>query len=302
MIFVSVASYCDVLLRQTLSDAITRAKYRNDLVFGIVEQMPSEHRLYPQGEKFRYVGIEPHDSRGVCWARSLCMSLYEGEKFFLQLDSHMLFDDGWDETILKRLEECPSKKPIVSSYPNAFEYENGIPIKAAVSTGSLCHTVKTEFPEDGLTLSFEAQPVDSPRVPGFVIGAGCVLTLGEFVNEVPYDPYLYFEGEEQAMSVRAFTHGWNIFHTPLPVYHLYDVDPNTRYRPKHWDETQDSVRQKRWWDLDKKAKERLAKLVAGESLGVYGLGKERTLKEYEEFSGIDYTNRKINEAARKPKL
>lgn len=302
MIFVSVASYCDALLRQTLSDAITRAKNRNGLVFGVVEQAPAEYRLYPQGDKFRYVGVEPQDSRGACWARSLCMSLYEGEEFFLQIDSHMLFDDGWDETFLKQLEKCPSKKSIISSYPNAFEYEHGIPVRTQVSTGATCHTVKKDFIEDSWTLTFEGEVVEPSMVPGFAVGAGCIFTLGEFVNEIPYDPYLYFEGEEQAVSLRAFTHGWDIFHTPVPLYHLYDTDPNMKYRPKHWDDEQDSGRTKRWWDLDKKAKERLQRLFTKQNLGVYGLGTARTLEEYEIFSGIDYTNRKINDAARKPKI
>ena len=40
-----------------------------------------------------------------------------------------------------------------------------------------------------------------------------------------------------------------------------------------------------------KSKARLADIVVGKDLGVYGLGRERTLDQYIELTGIDYKNR-----------
>ena len=53
------------------------------------------------------------------------------------------------------------------------------------------------------------------------------------MSEVPYDPELYFHGEEITLAIRAFTHGYTLFHPPEHVlWHEY-----TRYyRQKHWDD------------------------------------------------------------------
>lgn len=304
MIFISIASYYDGLLRHTVLDAIARAKYKNDLVFGIVEQTPFPYRLNPNSEKIRYVGIEPHEARGACWARSLCMSLYEGEKFFFQIDSHMAFDDGWDEDLIHKLEKCPSSKPIITNYPHEFDVVDKEVIKKPYTKGALCTVACGDFEDDkeNYTIPFIGAATDEMLVPGCMIAGGCLFTFGSFIDEVPYDPFFYFIGEEQSLSIRAYTHGWDIFHVPTSIYHLYATENTPSYRPKHWDEHQDKIRKQRWWERDKHSKERLKKLVTNQHLGAYGLGQARTLRQFEEFSGVDYTNRIVHEKAKRPKI
>ena len=118
---------------------------------------------------------------------------------------------------------------------------------------------------------------------------------GKLVNEVPYDPKFYFHGEEQSYALRAYTHGWDIFHVPdMPIYHLYDTNPDNCYRPKHWTKEIDEQRNVRWWELQKFAHARFDQLVAGADLGVYSLGKVRSIEDYREFSGVDYLNKTLD--------
>ena len=49
------------------------------------------------------------------------------------------------------------------------------------------------------------------------LSAGFLFAPGTFVREVPYDPELYFLGEEAAMTLRAFTHGYDLFHPTRPL-------------------------------------------------------------------------------------
>jgi GT2 family glycosyltransferase len=115
--------------------------------------------------------------------------------------------------------------------------------------------------------------------------------------EVPYDPALYFLGEEHDIAIRAWTNGWDIYHAPeVPIYHLYnDKETNTKPRVLHWDAAEDEKRKVRWWQHNERSKARLrAMLYEGADLGVYGLGTQRSLQEFAEFSGIDYLNRVIN--------
>jgi hypothetical protein len=96
--------------------------------------------------------------------------------------------------------------------------------------------------------------------------------------------------------VRAYTHGWDIYHTThVPIYHLYNTgEVETSHRELHWSPDVDEKRNQRWWDLDNKSKERMTNLLhRNKDLGVYGLGKSRSLVEYANFSGIDYRNKTL---------
>jgi hypothetical protein len=116
---------------------------------------------------------------------------------------------------------------------------------------------------------------------------------------VPYDPCAYFTGEEQALALRAFTRGWDIFHPPnLPVYHLYDTGDGSVVRTKHWDEAADKDRAVRWWERDKQAKTRFQQLVDSRPMGIYGAGRRRSVEDYAAFCGVDYKTKTLTETAR----
>lgn len=305
-IFISIASFCDARLADTITDALDKADDPSRLVFGVVEQWDRERRLTipPEwGSNIRYIGIDTQESRGACWARSLCMSLYGGEEFFFQIDSHMLFDKGWDNLMIKSLMEYRrhSRKVIISSYPLAFEVNDGVVTAPPLTDLNIVHVVapNTTFVPETYNLTFHG--VATPNLPptkAIALGAGCLFTTGNFVNEIPYDPYLYFQGEEQALMLRAYTHGWDVYHMPfLPIRHLYNTDQDACYRPRHWAKSVDEGRRERWWEIDARAKKRFTQLIQGEDLGVFSLGSERSIEDFIAFSGVDYRTKSIRPKA-----
>jgi hypothetical protein len=312
-IFVNIASYCDPVLPFTLDRAIATADQPAALHFGVADQSPAAAPRVvqlAQGARLSLVRVDPLDARGPCWARALANSLYDGEDWVLQLDSHMDFDPHWDTKLIEQARALQARVAhpgvVVSSYPNSFAFENGQPVRRGVTDKVLVHVVKPQavFQPDHLVLHFEGHPVeqDTP-VRGFHLGAGCLFAPGRFAWQFPYDPWFYFHGEEQALALRLYTHGWDIFHMPgLPLYHLYNnPESGAPPRPLHWDPQLDAQRNTGWWGLEQRARSRLAKLVAGEDLGVFGLGAARTVAEYAAFSGIDYAARTIAPSAYRPK-
>jgi hypothetical protein len=305
-IFVSIASYCDPVLAFTLRRAVETAAAPQHLHFGVVDQSPAgTPRLEPPAPaRLSQVRLEIADARGPCWARAMAMSLYAGEDWFLQLDSHMDFEPHWDARLVQQALElgAPDRGAVISTYPEAFRFVDGQPVRKGESRAVLVQAVKrdTGFERGHEVLSFEAHPVEHAEpVPAFHVGAGCLFAPGRIAQHFPYDPWLYFHGEEQALALRLYTHGWDLFHMPgLPIHHLYnDAASGAPPRPLHWDAQHEAGREVDWWTRELRSRRRLGALIAGQDLGAYALGRVRSLADYAAFSGIDYAARALGSAA-----
>lgn len=305
MIFVSVAAFCEPFLEHTLQDAVAKARWPERLVFGVIDQTLEPRRAalaaLCQPAKLRYLHIHPVESRGVCWARALAFSLYQNEDHLLQIDSHMLFEPGWDEQLLQQWQAllAQSAQPIVSTYPYGFEFEDGKPVVKINVSGKTTLVLRphpdTDLSDTSATLRFRAEHVFTREpVRGCHVAGGFLFTAGRFVDEVPYDPHLYFHGEEQSLAVRAYTKGWDIFHPPhIPLFHLYKM-PNMAHSTHHWHAEWEQQRDFKYPELTRHAKERLMDLLyERRDLGAYGLGKERSLADYARLSGVNYAKRQL---------
>lgn len=303
-IFVSVASYCDPWLLPTIRDAVTKADRPEELVFGVVDQSLQYNKeaitsaAHPA--TVRYIHIDAHDSEGACWARNVAFSLFRGEDYLLQLDSHMLFDRRWDTLLIAQLRLERAEKPILSSYPPAFTVdENRVVTRCGKGEPPSLILMRPNdtcvLTDDSAEIGFVPIWFKTERsIPGCHLAGGFIFCRGSFVEEIPYDPQLFFAGEEQSLALRAFTHGWDIFHPfHIPIYHLYKEN-NVSYESQHWHPKWEESRTVKLADRLAAANERLKDLVyQRKDLGAYGLGTKRTLREYAAMSGIDYEGRRI---------
>jgi len=289
-IFVQIASYRDPELVATIADALHQADQPDRLSFGIVWQGkagvdPLPLNVLPHG---RLLLVDSDRSRGVCWARAKTQSLWEGEPYTLQIDSHMRFVRGWDSLLLHLLDHCPSDRAILTAYPPAYtppdQLHSGEPTTLGAShfnqAGILCL-------ESRLSLSYHTRPQ-----LGMFMAAGFWFAASHLIQEVPYDPHLYFHGEEINLTVRAWTHGWDIYHpNQIVCYHEY-TRPG---KPRHWED------HSAWWQLDQQAHQRLRQLLHLEPdtgvLNPYRLGTARSLRDYEQFSGVNFRQQTLTTAA-----
>lgn len=303
-IFVQIASYRDPQLLPTLDDLFDKADFPDNLKVCIAWQH-SEKDTWDNLDKYKddsrviILDIPYSKSKGACWARNAIQGQYSNEKYTLQLDSHHRFIKGWDTELINMYEDLKLdgvKKPLLTGYISSFDPDNDP--KGRV-TDPWWMTFDRFTPE-GVVFFLPAtipgwQSMVKP-IPARFYSAHFAFTTGEFCLEVPHDPEFYFHGEEITIAVRAFTHGYDLFHPHKVIaWHEY----TRKGRTKHWDDSKD------WVKINKHThkKTRMLLNVDGEGdLEVqnspYGLGTVRTIQDYERFAGIRFKDRGVQEYTR----
>lgn len=304
LIFINIAAFVDPLLFFTVCRAIHRAKHPKRLRFGIVEQgIFNNSWLFKKDSRIKYQFIPAVESQGVCWARAKAQELYQDEDLYLQVDSHTEFAQDWDETLESALDALAKNynRPLLSTYPPSFSIEpNGEVKKSRLNERYALGLVPAKgahMTDDDPVFLFNGIWVETEHPPlGFHVAGGFIFASGQLVKEVPYDPLLYFHGEEQNLAIRAFTHGWNIFHPKkIPLWHLYKAAGDS-YLNHHWHPEWEAQRKTKWTDRQQIAKKRLNDLLSGklQNDDPFGLGKLRNLEIFREFCGIDYDYKTID--------
>ena len=291
LIFVSIASYRDPQLVPTVEDCLRKALNPARVRVGICWQHGSEvlPDAFWSDERFRILDVPWRESRGACWARAEVMKLWRGETWFLQVDSHCRFKTGWDEYLVRTARALAPAKVVLSTYATAF-----MPGGAEVLAESPLGMAFAGFTPEGiphmkpLALPPAGHDTGRPSRARF-LSAGFLFAPGSFVEEVPYDPQLYFLGEEAALTVRAFTHGYDLLHpADTVIWHDYE----RRDATKHWDDhTEGTEAVTAWGERDLRSKARVVKLLSGERLEDFNLGTARTLADYEAYAGLSFRAR-----------
>lgn len=299
-IFIQIASYRDPQLIPTINSILENAKYPENLVFGIARQFNETDGFddlsqFNEDERFRILNIPYNETQGVCWARHLTQQLYQDEEYTMQLDSHMRFEPNWDEEfilMIKQLQDKGYEKPLLTAYVSSFDPEND-------PKGRTKEPWRMSFdrfiPEGTIFFLPESIPnwknLTEP-VPARFYSAHFCFTLGQFSKEVQHNPEMYFHGEEMSISVRAYTHGYDLFHPhKVLVYHEY----TRKGRVKTWDDD------KEWGLKNNKSHSIYRKLFGMDGTpqeghdGPFGFGNVRTVRDYEKYAGILFEQRAIQD-------
>jgi hypothetical protein len=286
-IFISLASYRDAQLVPTIQDCIQKADFPDRLRIGVCQQREADEPAIPfaSDPRIKVLDVSWRDTRGACWARSEAMRLWDGEEWYLQIDSHCRFASGWDTMLICSMNGVKSAKPIISTYGCAFT-----PERNTLLTGDPLQVGFRDFSSDGIPC-FTPAPIPYWRtlqrpLRARFLAAGFLFAQGRFAKEIPYDPEIYFLGEEITLSLRAFTSGYDLFHPCEPIiWHEY----KRLQAPKHWaDHVASKGIQREWHQLDANSKSKVKQLLTGHYEGPFGLGTVRTLKEYESYAGLNF--------------
>lgn len=296
-IFVQMPSYHDHELYNTVYDLINKSSGEYNINIGshIVLYKDEELKI-PELKNFKYNIEEAPKGIGIGYARFQSHKFYNGEDYYLQIDSHSIMNQDWDKQIIgyiKHYNDMGFEKPLITTYPRNYCYLDDGSIKFDESD----HSTQISFLEN--TKQFEeiriptqtAWSNELDNVFSRSVSGGSIFTVGDFINP---NPKIAFYGEEIFTAARAFTSGYDLLISPKQfMYHLY-FDHS---RPK------ESKRRLTWQDwpiefelIDKMSKKEIYDTFTKNIIGPQNLGTERSLKQYGNLVGLDFENGRVFEA------
>jgi len=235
-LYVQIPAYRDLELVPTLRDLYARASRPGRLRVRVMwqrsadEVLPDDVRALPRLEIDE---VSAATSEGCNWARLRLQESWAGERYTLLLDSHHRFVDGWDDLALEMVEQlraAGTSRPMLTGYLPAYDPSD-------VVHRSTRPQRLYPYARDGGVLTrlkggaiLDAEALTEPVAADFA-SLHFLLVDGCFNEEVPFDPAVYFFGDEVLTSVRAFAAGYRLFH-PHRLIGWHDYDRNSRV--PHW--------------------------------------------------------------------
>jgi [Skp1-protein]-hydroxyproline N-acetylglucosaminyltransferase len=284
-IFISIASYRDPELQNTVQNILENAEFPTNLRIIVFEQNDEKDKsvygMFPV-ENVTVLRTHFSNAKGPSWARYIIQKLFNNEEYYLQIDSHSRLIKNWDTVLIHMLTLVP-EPAVLTQYPPEYNF-NDIYDRNKIRSGLY---VKGFSPIDGFTRINSHYSKDFRNFPytSKAWSACFSFSKGSIVKDSPYDgslEFLFF-GEEMDITLRLFTRGY-YFYSPHKnvIFTMF----NRKYRRTFWQDINKEYRKEKELKSINILRERIFKL-SDETGSIYGLGNLRTITDYEKFSEIE---------------
>ena len=277
--------------------------------------------------------VHDTEARGPTYGRFVGGLMYQGESFYMMIDSHSMFAPHFDEfyilDILRMKESfivepstssLSSKKQendetsgnggVISNYPGTFNRFDKTP-NYADNLVSMCriHYVKElKILRNGVSHVAQAprrKPLRQPHTAGGFLFSDATVQL-----VVPYDPYLdfVFDGEEVLYSIRLFTRGIDAYMPSMPnIFHHYERHKAHRFwsvKGTKWGKYVEITRQRLHYFMQTYHNQTTKLLVdsatahkkgVADSEDVYAPGNTRSVQAFYDYAGIGRSTWKVSD-------
>jgi hypothetical protein len=180
--------------------------------------------------KIAYIKIKNNslENWGTGQARARALTMYDGQDYFLQCDSHTHFEQGWDETLIDLFEEAKQAvdhdKVVLTAYLGKYHYA---PERKALDSRAHYPYYISGFFGGGYVKWTDKSPEDLNQNDKFY---PCVKFNGNFAfgdKEFAKNPGVYdkafFYDEEIIQGINLINSGFYMVfpNIKLPLTHLY---------------------------------------------------------------------------------
>lgn len=305
-ILIEIPSYMDPELVPTVRAALASAANPGRVRFAICLQDDDQEALaiLRNTPGCRVKHIPAADAPGTCAARYEASLLRSGEDYVLHTDGHMRFASFWDVACIDQYRRCPGRKKILTDYCANYNLTDG----AHQAWADAHASVGGRY----IRFSYFQQGSHKPRYTAKTPFQGPGPAMGQFAcahflfsearldDDVPVDPDTFFVGDECMFSLRAWTSGYDIYHSGVRfAYHLYGradaakavgAAPPPRFAGNGATDSRRASENLRLEQL-------FGVRDHGIAMGRFGVGTRRSREDYYRFAGADYASRTVRRFA-----
>lgn len=284
-IFVQIASYNDDELPKTIKDCIEKSSSTNEIFFG-VHECYEDVQFVSESSRIRYSSSKAPKHAGVGSGRYLANKHYNGEDYYLQIDSHSRFMQNWDTLLIDNLEKHYSNgvKCVLSCYPARYWYSKKT-LKEVYDPSVSPSNIASDF-STSVEIFREHRNIgqkffdDHGEKCSAHVSAANIFGRGDIAS-VQQNPAVFYWGEEFLRAASLYTSGYNIMIPDIVVvYHLYGSDSD---RQPIWTRHQEECSR-----LEEFSKVAIRTILSEGKIGPRELGSERSLEQYGRFVGVDF--------------
>jgi len=246
-IFIGIPSLFDPELSYTVLSAVENADNPKDITVGVAAFV---HKNFYNDLMYKINGVgnividryDPEENEGIGKSRIMAQQRYDGQDYFLQIDSHTHFEKGWDTRLISlwqgAREETGNEKTLLTAYPSSYiRREGSVYIESSIARYPIFKErydlpFYSFLPWDDMPLSEFPQKITKPFVPVSQICGCFVFSNHHFAeNNGHYEKAKYLE-EETIQAIGLFSDGFSMVfpNSDLPLYHYYYIDLDGRKR------------------------------------------------------------------------
>ena len=285
-VFVQIVSYQDSKIVRTLESLSSAAALR--VRFGVVIDDDDDDRVAQVEQYADVIRVRPDPARGPVFARHLAQSMWEGEPWYVSIDAHMLASSGWDERLVASMATADNAKTVFTAIPPGVLPFEKCNLQVVLD-------LDDEWGFGGTRI--DAIETGGTPLPASIICCSQFIAPSRFIQDVPIDPFLDHRAEETALTLRAYTHGYDLINLGYGV--LASVEDTARHtnRPEGID---GYIRAKGWTERHKPLNETVRDMMAVEraavlfgltdgDLGAYGPGAFRSRDDFWRYCGVEFS-------------
>lgn len=303
-IFIGVPALDEHYLIDTIESAYDTAKYPDDIYFGICSQKSGQNKFedFSKYKNVRCIEVRHQYAIGAALSRMIASSLHYDEKYYMQIDAHTIFAKDWDwylksdlNLLLKHVDKPIISQSIGSHTVDAYTDPERKRIKTFNGQESYPFCLKKNINNENIICEDKSRENEEKFLGKFLehyfcMGGSGLFSLYNFIYDVSYNPWIYFNPEQEFTALRSCTRGYRMFATSRT--YVSTLAKDNEYKKIYPNEGQENFYHLD--DDDYKNKVNFLKVymtyeyLCGNSFGFNGAPDKNSYEEYINRSSVDY--------------
>lgn len=285
-----VEEYCAKYGHQTIR--------RRNIREGVVEivTLPLERAECPYFEQIRVAAFHHLSAKGPNFARSMTRKLLGNEDYCMQIDAHTSFVKDWDVKLKQDWMATNNEFAVLSTIPapktQMHDFLEGDNVGMVPRQCKLTYR-ENGIPDFAMTSDAMVQNIPKPLL-SHAWSAAFSFAKCHLEESVPYDPFIQYAMpiEQFSKYARMWTRGYDVY-TPTQniVFHDYETQTNGHGNNEWFKHQRNRFRQlsiDRVMNVIQLTDSADMSINTQSNLGIYGLGKRRTMEQLLSFCRIRY--------------